>query len=138
MSPRDEIVDALARFAAATDARDWSAIRDLLTPDAVAYHRTGPDAIVAVMSEHLGGCGPTQHLLGNHRVSIDGDRAQSLSYARVYHVGAGPMVGSFFECMGEYDDAWVRAGCQWRLAGRTFETRIRLGDFAVLRPADPD
>ncbi|WP_206050993.1 nuclear transport factor 2 family protein [Nocardioides speluncae] len=45
MNPRDEIVEALARFAAATDQRDWSTIRDLLTPDAVAYGRTGLDAI---------------------------------------------------------------------------------------------
>lgn len=138
MSPRDEIVEALAGFAAATDQRDWSAIRDLLTPDAVAYHRTGPDAIVAVMAAHLGGCGPTQHLLGNHRISVDGDRAGSLSYARVYHVGAGPLEGSFFECMGEYDDAWVRTAAGWRLSRRTFDMRIQLGNFAVLRPAEAD
>lgn len=138
MTPRDEVVDALARFAAATDQRDWAAIRGLLAPDAVAYGRSGPDAIVAVMAAHLGGCGPTQHLLGNHRVTIDGHRARSLSYARVHHVGAGPMEGSFFECLGEYDDRWELGPEGWRITRRVFDMQIRLGDFGVLRPADAD
>lgn len=136
MSERDEIVEALARFALATDQRDWPAIRDLLADDCIAYGRTGPDAVVSVMQAHLGGVGPTQHLLGNHRVSLEGDRARSLAYARVHHVGAGPMAGSFFECLGEYDDTWVQVAGAWRLSRRSFELQIQLGDFAVLRPAD--
>lgn len=137
MSAREEIVEALATFAAATDRRDWALVRSMLTPNCLAYRRSGPDAVVAVMAAHLGGCGPSQHLLGNHRVIVEGDTARSVTYARVHHVGAGPMAGSFFECMGEYDDAWVRAGGGWLLARRTFEMRIRSGDIAVLRPADP-
>ncbi len=138
MNPRDEIVEALACFAAATDQRDWSTIRGLMTVEAVAYGRTGPDAVVAVMAAHLGGCGPTQHLLGNHRVSVDGDRARSQTAARVHHVGAGPMSGSFFECMGDYTDDWVRGPEGWRITHRRFEMRIERGDFAVLRPAPAD
>ena len=94
-----------------------------------------PDAVVRRMQDHLGGVGPTQHLLGGHRVSISGDRARSLTYGRVHHVGAGPMEGSMYECMGEFDDRWVRTDAGWRLAHRWFEIRIALGDFAVLRPA---
>lgn len=135
MSDRDAIVEALAAFASATDQRDWATIRALLTPDAVGYGRTGPDAILAVMQAHLGGCGPTQHLLGNHRVEVSGDHARSFTYARVHHVGAGPMTGSSYECLGEYDDSWVRGPDGWRIARRAFEIRIQLGDFAVLRPS---
>ncbi|MGH3435497.1 MAG: nuclear transport factor 2 family protein [Sciscionella sp.] len=130
----EAITGTLHRLAAATDARDWATIRATFTTDGSGYGRTGADAIVAVMREHLGGCGPTQHLLGNHRITVDGDRARSLTYVRVYHQGAGPCEGLFYECMGEYDDRLVREGDRWRLTSREFDMRITLGDFAVLRP----
>lgn len=132
---RAAIVELLAEFAAATDARDWDTIASLLTDDCVAYSARGPEAIVQRMQEHLGGVGATQHLLGNHRVAVTGQEARSLSYARVHHVGTGPMGGSFFECLGEYDDRWMRTDAGWRLTRRAFDIRISLGDRAVLRPA---
>lgn len=135
MSDRTTIVELLAGFAAATDARDWATITALLTDDCVAYGARGPAGVIRRMQDHLGGVGPTQHLLGNHRVSIEGDDARSLSYARVHHEGAGPMAGTFYECLGEYDDRWSRTHAGWRLTRRTFDIRISLGDVAVLRPA---
>ncbi len=132
---RPAIVNILARLAEATDARDWTTIAAIFTPEATGYGAHGVEAIVARMQAHLGGCGPTQHLLGNHRVEVTGNTARSLTYARVYHVGAGPKAGAFFECIGEYDDRWIREGHQWRLTRRVFDMRIRLGDVAVLRPA---
>jgi len=41
---------------------------------------------VSVQS-HLGGCGPTQHLLGNYDIDVDGDRASSSCRLRAYHCG---------------------------------------------------
>lgn len=131
---RTAIVERLADFAAATDARDWETIASLLVDDCVAYGVRGPEAVVRRMQAHLGGVGPTQHLLGSHRVTVSGDEARSLTYGRVHHVGAGPMNGSSYECMGEYDDRWVRTDAGWRIARRSFEIRISIGDFAVLRP----
>lgn len=132
---RTALVEALARFAAATDARDWDTIAGSLTEECVAYGAAGPAAVVRRMQDHLGGVGPTQHLLGNHRVTVTGDRAHSFTYARVHHVGAGVMAGSFYECLGEYDDHWERTADGWRISRRSFEIRISLGDFTVLRPA---
>lgn len=53
----------------------------------------------------------------------------------MYHQGAGPQQGRFFEYLGEYGDRWSRTDGAWRLNSRTFDMRITLGDFAVLRPA---
>lgn len=136
MSDREEILEALAEVAAAIDARDWQTIRQRFTSDTHAYGARGIDALVAQFEAFLGGVGPTQHLLGNHRVTVDGDTARSLTYGRIHHVGGGPMAGSFYECLGEYDDHWVRTAAGWRISRRWFEIRIGLGDFAVLRPAD--
>ncbi|MFE7711833.1 nuclear transport factor 2 family protein [Streptomyces sp. NPDC057486] len=132
---RVAVLEQLHRLQSAIDARDWDTIRDTFTPDGTGYGRTGVDEILAIMQDHLGGCGPTQHLLGNERVTIEGDRARSLSYARVHHVGAKTMQGKFFECMGEYDDRWVRTENGWRLSRREFDMQIQIGDFTVLRPA---
>ena len=131
---RTHLLDTLHRLQKAIDARDWDTIRATFTVDATGYGATGVDAILAKMQAHLGGVGPTQHLLGSHRVEVRGDEARTLAYARVYHVGAGPMAGSFFECMGEYDDQWVRMSDGWRLRRRSFEMTIELGDRDVLRP----
>ncbi|MFZ3566753.1 nuclear transport factor 2 family protein [Streptomyces sp. BH097] len=130
------IAEALARLASALDTRDWAGVAAAFTADATGYGATGVRSILTVVRNHLGGCGPTQHLLGNHRVTVDGDRARSLTYARVYHQGAGPWAGRFFECCGEYDDRWVRSEGQWLLCARTFSMTIQLGDFGVLRPPD--
>lgn len=132
---RAEIVEALARFAAATDSRDWPAVASMLVPDATAYGAHGVEAILERMQAHLGGCGPSQHLLGNHRIEVDGDTARSLTYARVHHVGIGPKSGSFFECLGEYDDRWALTPDGWCITRRSFDMRITLGDVGVLRPA---
>lgn len=134
-SDRDALLERLAEFAAATDARDWERLRSLFTPDAHGYRIDGgPGRIVADMRAHLGGVGPTQHLLGNHRVHVDGDEARTFTYVRVHHVGAGPKTGSFWECLGEYDDRWRRTEHGWLIRRRTFDVRISLGDFSVLRP----
>jgi hypothetical protein len=135
LDDRTAIVEALAVFAAATDARDWETITGLLSPECRGYSTTGREAVVTQMQAHLGGVGPTQHLLGNHRVTVTGDTAVSLTYGRVYHVGAGEMEGSFFECLGDYTDHWVRTADGWQISYRKFEIRIALGDWKVLRPA---
>jgi hypothetical protein len=134
-SDREEIVEALAEVAAALDARDWGTVRARFTSDTHAYGVHGQDELVQQLQAHLGGVGPTQHLLSNHRVSVSGDSARSFTYGRIHHVGAGPMEGSSYECMGEYDDEWVRTSAGWRICRRWFDIRIEIGDFAVLRPA---
>jgi ketosteroid isomerase-like protein len=125
---------ALCSVATALDSRDWAALGAAFTEDARGYSKVGRDAVVAQVRAHLGGCGPSQHLLGNIRVTVDGDTASSLTYARVYHVGAGERAGTFYECIGEYTDSWTRTPSGWLLTFRWFDVRIELGDRSVLRP----
>ncbi|MFD0905105.1 nuclear transport factor 2 family protein [Actinomadura sediminis] len=134
MSDRDRIVERLAELAAALDRRDWDALAAMFVPSATGYGRTGRDGIVATVRAHLGGCGPSQHLLGNHRVEIRGDEARSLTCARVHHQGAGEAAGLFYECFGEYEDHWTRTPDGWRITSRAFTISHDLGDFTVLRP----
>jgi hypothetical protein len=134
MSDRHQILERLAAVAAALDTRDWAALGAAFTEDAHGYGVRGRAAIVAQVRDHLGGCGPSQHLLGNHRIAIDGDSASSQTYARVYHVGAGERASAYYECLGQYSDTWTRTPDGWRLTGRRFTISIELGDRSVLQP----
>jgi hypothetical protein len=125
---------ALHGVAAALDRRDWDALGAAFAGDARGYGAHGREAIVAGVRAHLGGCGPSQHLLGNVRVTVDGDTASSLTYARVHHVGIGERSGAFYECLGEYTDTWARTSAGWLLTSRRFEVQIELGDRSVLQP----
>ncbi|WP_010542211.1 nuclear transport factor 2 family protein [Dietzia alimentaria] len=138
MGDRDQIIERLADVATALDAREWTALGQLFTESATGYGATGRDAIVDRVKAHLGGCGPSQHLLGNHRVELDldgdPDCARSRTYGRVLHLGADDLAGLTYECCGEYTDLWTRAGAGWQISSRWFEVSFDLGDARVLRP----
>ncbi|WP_110208814.1 nuclear transport factor 2 family protein [Nocardioides daejeonensis] len=152
MTPREQVLETLADFARATDARDIATVRGMLHPECKAYGSTGVEAVLRGFRDNLGGVGPTQHLLGNHRVSfLDEHTARVYTYARIMHVGAGPKEGATLELFGEYDDLLVRAhhtgpgelasaagssGSGWLIKRRRLEIHHTIGDWDVLRPAD--
>lgn len=129
------IVARLNLLARLFDARAWDRIGEVMSPDVVAYDCTGLDAVIRdSLRAHLGGCGPSQHLLANHEVFVDGDRATSITKARVYHQGAGARADRSFECLGDYHDTWARTADGWRMCTRRFDVHVVLGDFSVLQP----
>lgn len=134
---RDEIIERLADVATALDTRDWDALGALFTESATGYGVTGRAAIVEMVRDHLGGCGPSQHLLGNHRVEcdLDGDpdRARSRTYGRVFHVGSDDLADLTYECFGEYTDLWTRTDLGWQISSRWFDVTFDRGDARVLR-----
>jgi hypothetical protein len=132
---RTLLVEQLAQLAWLFDHRAWDRLDEVLAPDVVAYGCVGLEAVLRdSLRRHLGGCGPSQHLLGNHHVEVAGDEATTRTYARVFHQGAGERSASSYECFGEYHDRWARTGAGWRIVERRFDVTISLGDFDVLQP----
>lgn len=135
---RQAIIDVLNTYATCLDTRDWSGLTNVFHADATADYGgalTGRATIVDTIRSFLGGCGPSQHLLGNYQVSIDGDHAESLTKARVLHVGAGERANlTPYEAVGVYRDRHVRTSEGWRILHRRFDVQITLGDFNVLAP----
>lgn len=130
-----DIGRALTRFARAMDDRDWDAAKAILSDDATGDLGTGPlhgpDAILGCIRHYLDGCGPTQHLLGNLLIDIDGDRAESRCYVSDMHLGAGDRRALSFVTLGDYHDRWHRISGQWRLTHRTKRNAGHLGSFEV-------
>jgi len=133
---REEIVAALNRYAEALDGRDWELLDRVFVPeldyDFVAWRARSRAEAVERIRGALDGCGPTQHLLGNYRVEVDGDTATSSVYVRAFHLGVGAAEGKTFEMGGEYRDEWVRTAAGWRSARRTVRVLFAAGDAAVL------
>ncbi|NKY60717.1 nuclear transport factor 2 family protein [Nocardia flavorosea] len=137
---RDAVTETVTRYTYALDDRDWALLDEVFAPDAVVRYGAaaapevrGRADIVAMIRSFLDRCGPSQHLLGNHIVDIDGDTASSVCKARVLHLGAGDNSNITYECVGVYRDRLTRSAHGWRIIERTFVIDIELGDrHAVL------
>ena len=67
-----------------------------------------PDAVIGCIRHYLDKCGPTQHLLGNLLVEVDGDHATSQCYVSDMHLGTGDKAHVTFSTLGDYHDQWRR------------------------------
>lgn len=135
---RQAIIDVLNTYAMYLDARDWQGLTNVFHREASADYGgavTGRSTIIDTIRSFLGGCGPSQHLLGNYQIAIDGDHAESSTKARVLHIGAGERAKlTPYEAIGAYRDRLIRTAEGWRILYRHFDVQITLGDFNVLGP----
>ena len=142
MSDADDrfaIIATLDRYAECLDQRDWPGLADVFTQDVeidwVEWKQKGLAESTGSIRSYLDGCGPSQHLLGNYRIELDGDSAQSKHYCRVMHMGKGDQKGKTYESWIEYQDELVRTEVGWRSRRRTCVAIMEQGDRAVLGPA---
>ena len=136
MQDRIEIVAVLDRYAEALDQRRWELLEQVFAPDVDCDFgewsaRSLPEAVATIRS-YLEGCGPSQHLQGNYRVELDGDRAKSRVYIRASHVGVGRAAGKSYEMTGEYEDELRRMPAGWRSVKRRIRVFFELGSREVL------
>lgn len=135
---RTQIIALLNKYATCLDSREWTGLDEVFHSDARAHYGSpteGRSAIVAAIRGFLGGCGPSQHLLGNYNIHIDTDHATSTTQARVIHLGAGERERlTPYEAIGTYHDQHVRTVEGWRIISRRFDVRISTGEIAVLQP----
>ncbi|WP_038170534.1 nuclear transport factor 2 family protein [Tomitella biformata] len=136
-----EISRAVTRFARAMDDRDWAVLHEILLPDATAELGTGtlhgPAEVVALIRSYLDNCGPTQHLLGNQLIEVDGDKAVSRTYVSDMHLGVGKREGLSFCTLGDYHDQWARVDGVWRMSHRAKNMGGSLGAIEVFGGPSP-
>ena len=73
---------------------------------------------------------PTQHLLSDHPVDVDGDRAVATAQFQAVHVPANPHGDPTWTLGGLYRFGLVRAGGGWRIDAVTMTTTWATGKSA--------
>ena len=141
MSAADDrfaIIATLDRYSECLDTRDWARLDEVFTEDVdmdfEAWHERGLAKVTKIIRSYLDGCGPSQHLLGNYRIELDGDRASSRCYCRVMHQGKGEHQGKRYETWIEYADWLIRTDAGWRSEKRVARAQMHEGDPSLLGP----
>ena len=126
------VFDLFNRYADALDSRKWSDLDDVFDPEVTvnyggAYLIQGRPNVVAMIRSFLDLCGPTQHLMGNHRAHIEGDSARGSVKMRVHHVGSGERAALTYECFGWYFAESIRTDHGWRVVSWRQQVTHELG-----------
>ena len=137
-----EIIKLAVRYCHAVDARDYDALHDVFVANATAClagrNEIGLEAIIARCRRVLDPCNATQHLVGNHLVTLDGDTATAQCEVQAQHVRRGVDGGSTFTLGGRYRDRLTRTPAGWRITHRDLEVAWIAGNPGVLgRPPGP-
>lgn len=71
-----------------------------------------------MIKSFLGGCGHTQHLLGNFRITVDGNSAESACYVQAAHFGKDAHESKTYTTWAEYRDTLERKDGRWKIIER--------------------
>lgn len=140
MSEHDEraIVALTVAYCWALDTKDFEALRDVFVPGATARYAGDEldslDAVVATCARVLAPLDLSQHLVTNHEVRVDGDRAMCRCYFHAQHVRRAAEGGPNFVVAGRYDDELERTSEGWRILRRVLTTMWTEGNLGVVRP----
>lgn len=134
------IQGVLNRYARGCDTRDWALFDEVFTEDVSVnyggeFELEGRAGVVEMIRSMLGGCGPTQHLLGNFDIAVHGEQACSACYVRAAHAGLGSESEVYYEVWAEYRDALRLTERGWRIFERHMVVHKEVGSRAILRPA---
>jgi ketosteroid isomerase-like protein len=129
------IVTLTEDYCWALDDKDYERLRDVFLPDAtadVAESCTGVDAIIERVKRSLDPLDVTQHLVTNHRVVVDGDRATCRCQLQSQHVRRGVEGGRTYLVGGRYHDQLERTPAGWRIRHRELVITWTDGNRAVV------
>jgi len=138
-----DIVAVATRYCRALDTKNWSLLADVFAPDATAHLGRpnvieGLDGIVDRVRTALSALDDSQHLVGNHEVTVDHDDPDAAThrcYLQAQHVRAGVQGGANYLVGGRYDDRLRRTPDGWRIVHRTLTVMWTDGNIAVVRPS---
>jgi hypothetical protein len=133
---RAAIVDLTHRYCWALDTKDFEALDGVFDPDAngdLLEDVRGRDAIKARIRRALEPLEQTQHLVANHMVRVEGDRAWCRCYLQSQHVRKAAEGGPNFIIAGRYEDELKRTPDGWRIVFRKLTVMWTDGNPRVAR-----
>lgn len=129
LADRTEIVGVVDGIDLATDAKDWPTCRAYFTDQiyvdftSLAGGSPGPmpaDDLVGAWRTNLYADKPSHHMRTNHRVTVDGDRAEVFSKGYALNILRRETGSDLWEVWGDYTHTLERTPQGWRCSGMTF------------------
>jgi len=137
MADREDIIDLAVRYTWALDTKNVEGLRDVFLPDATAMLRgvecEGVDSIIARIGGAILRLDHTQHFVGNHLVTVDGDTGTHRCQLQSQHVKIGTDGGDNYIVGGYYEDRVVRTAAGWRIAHRLMQQTWTEGNPSVTK-----
>jgi ketosteroid isomerase-like protein len=124
-SDRAEIIDAVNIIAIGADLRDWQACRaafaDSVLTDYTSLNGGTPNTVAA--DDLIAGWTDffnktfkaTHHMIANHTVTVDGDRARCTSLFQAHHVYLAGAKGTTWTLGGFYHHGLKRIDGRWKV-----------------------
>ncbi|WP_051062989.1 nuclear transport factor 2 family protein [Ilumatobacter nonamiensis] len=131
-----DIVALALRYCRAIDTKNWELLDDVFVPESTAQLGSpamleGRDAIRDRIRTALENLDDSQHLVGNHEVTVDVDRGTHRCYLQAQHIRELPEGSPNLIIAGRYEDEVVRTSAGWRIAHRTLVVMWTEGNPAV-------
>jgi hypothetical protein len=135
------VAEDMSRRGMLVDARRWDQLEALFTdPVDVDYTSLNggepqtlrPAELVGGWRQLLSRLDATQHLIGNHVVTLDGDEAACAANVQGTHVLANHSGGPVWTVGGRYDTALRRTAAGWRIAALTLTVQWATGNQHIM------
>lgn len=134
---RQAIIDLQVAYCWALDRNEWDELDDVFLVDATAVLGRSTCAnreeIKATCSRALTPLDDSQHIVGTHQVTLDGDRAVARCYLHAQHIRADAADGPHWIVAGRYEDQLVRTAEGWRIAHRKLTVMWTEGNLGAVR-----
>lgn len=115
-----EVIDLTISYCWCLDARDWEKFSTLFVPEATAllgeHSFQSFEAIKKKCSESLTPLDASHHMVTNHQVQINGDKATSRCYMQAQHIKHSATGGPNAIIAGTYEHELIRIDETWKIA----------------------
>jgi ketosteroid isomerase-like protein len=126
---RDAIRRVVDGIDNAVDAKDWTLCRSFFTDEIFADFtslaggeagRTAADGLVGAWETNLYADKKSHHMRSNHRITLNGDRAEVFSKGYALNILERPTGSGLWEVWGDYTHTLERLPDGWKCSGMTF------------------
>ena len=134
---RQAIIDLTIKYCWTIDLHEFETLREIFVPHATALlgdERDGIDSIITRITNALTPLDASQHIVANHQVTVNGDRATQRCYFQAQHVRRGAHGSPNYIVAGRYQDELVRTTDGWRIERRVLTVDWTEGNVNVVRP----
>jgi 3-phenylpropionate/cinnamic acid dioxygenase small subunit len=142
---RAEISDCQLRYATGLDMRDWKCFRSCFADEievdfSSIFGGDGPRKVTAdrwteAARRTIGGLKATQHMITNHVITVDGDKALCIAYVQAQHYLPNDQGDNTQTMGGYYTNHFIRTAQGWRIKSCKLTLTWNKGNWGIFELA---